>query len=63
MSLWSVYDEATCYLMTEFYRHWTDGKTKHEALELARQAVRSHKEKGWDHPRYWAAFVLLDGLQ
>ena len=63
MSLWKVDDEATCFLMTEFYRNWIgEGKTKHAALEAAKQAVRSKKNKGWDKPEYWAAFILLDGL-
>jgi len=63
MSLWKVDDEATSLLMTEFYRHWIgEGKTKHDALEMAKLTVRSHKEKGWDDPKYWAAFILLDGL-
>lgn len=62
MSLWKVDDEATCLLMTEFYKNWINGKTKHDALESAKQAVRSHKEKEWDNPKYWAAFILLDGL-
>ena len=63
MSLWKVDDEATCLLMTEFYRHWiVEKKTKHDALEAAKHEVRSHKEKGWDNPKFWAAFILLDGL-
>ena len=62
MSLWKVDDDATCELMTEFYRNWMNGKTKHDALELAKEMVRSQKEKGWDNPKYWAAFILLDGL-
>lgn len=62
MSLWKVDDDATCVLMTEFYKHWMGGATKHNALEMARQTVRSHKEKGWDNPKFWAAFILLDGL-
>lgn len=63
MSLWKVDDEATCMLMTEFYKYWIgENKSKHDSLELAKQAVRSHKEKGWDAPKYWAAFILLDGL-
>lgn len=63
MSLWKVDDEATCLLMTEFYKNWlNERKTKHDALELAKQTVRSHKEKGWDEPKYWAAFILLDAL-
>ena len=64
MSLWKVDDEATCLLMTEFYKNWIgEHKTKHKALELAKKTVKSHKEKGWDNPKYWAAFILLDGLK
>ena len=63
MSLWKVDDEATSLLMTEFYRNWIgENRTKHDALEAAKQTVRSHKERGWDGPKYWAAFILLDGL-
>lgn len=63
MSLWKVDDEATCLLMTEFYSKWIGlGKTKHDALEEAKKSIRSHKEKGWDNPKYWAAFILLDGF-
>lgn len=63
MSLWKVDDEATCLLMTEFYKNWiVKGKTKYDALEIAKKIVRSHKEKGWDDPKYWAAFILLDAL-
>lgn len=62
MSLWKVDDEATCLLMTEFYKNWMGGATKHDALEMAKQTVRSHTEKGWDDPKYWAAFILLDAL-
>ena len=63
ISLWKVDDQATCYLMTEFYRHWIgEGKSKHLSLEMAKEAVRSRKEKGWDDPKYWAAFILLDAL-
>lgn len=62
MSLWKVDDEATCLLMTEFYKNWMGGATKHDALEAAKQTVRSHTEKGWDDPKYWAAFILLDAL-
>ena len=62
MSLWKVDDNSTCFLMTEFYKNWIAGMSKHDALELAKQAVRSHKEKGWDNPKYWAAFILLDAL-
>ena len=61
MSLWKVDDEATCKLMTEFYNNWIAKKmTKHDALEAAKKVVRA--TKGWEDPKYWAAFILLDAL-
>ena len=61
MSLWKVDDAATCKLMTEFYSNWIGKKmTKHDALEAAKRTVR--ETKGWEDPKYWAAFILLDGL-
>lgn len=61
MSLWKVDDAATCKLMTEFYSNWITHKmTKHDALEVAKKTVR--ETPGWEDPKYWAAFILLDGL-
>lgn len=61
MSLWKVDDEATCRLMTEFYANWIDRKmSKHDALESAKITVR--ETPGWEDPKYWAAFILLDAL-
>lgn len=48
--------------MTEFYKGWMGGLSKNEALRAAKNAVRSHTEKGWENPKYWAAFILLDAL-
>lgn len=63
MSLWKVDDEATCTLMIEFYKNWVIyGMSKHNALEQAKQTLRSCKDKEWDKPYYWAAFILLDGV-
>ncbi len=67
MSLWKVDDDATCHLMTEFYRHWLGDPaagiapaSKQAALEAAKASVR--KNPDWNHPHYWAAFILLDAL-
>ena len=60
MSLWQVNDDATCFLMTEFYRNWIEGMSKHEAFEEAKRQVRSHD--GWESPWFWAAFILLDAI-
>lgn len=60
MSLWKVDDAATQKLMTEFYRNYLSGKSKQESLKLAQQSLRDSKE--YSAPEYWAAFILLDGL-
>lgn len=61
MSLWKVDDDATCKLMTEFYSNWIGKKmTKYDALKEAKCTVR--ETKGWEDPKYWAAFILLDAL-
>lgn len=60
ISMWKVDDEATCLLMTEFYRNWLNGKCKHDTIEAAKHAVRSHL--GREDPKYRTAFILLDGL-
>lgn len=60
MSLWKVDDTATQKLMTEFYSHYLSGKSKQESLNLAQQSLRNSSE--YSDPEYWAAFILLDGL-
>ena len=60
MSLWKVDDEATQILMTEFYKNYLNGMSKRESLLAAQKAVR--KTPGFEAPKYWAAFILLDGL-
>ena len=51
MSLWEVNDEATRYMMTEFYSNLSSGKSKREAFLEAKQACK----KKYIDPRYWAA--------
>lgn len=60
MSLWKVDDAATKILMTEFYRNYLSGKSKHESLKLARQTLR--QDTRYSDPHFWAAFILLDAL-
>lgn len=60
MSLWKVDDEATSLLMTQFYKNWMSGMSKHTALEEAKKSVRTNPR--YSDPKYWAAFILLDGL-
>lgn len=60
MSLWKVDDTATQLLMTNFYKNYLSGKPKQESLKLAQQSLRRNSE--YSAPEYWAAFILLDGL-
>ena len=60
-SLWKVDDEATRALMIKFYALWhpkdgTPGVGASEALSKAQAFIRSHEK--WQHPYYWAAWVL-----
>ncbi|MEC4983887.1 MAG: CHAT domain-containing protein [Oscillatoria sp. PMC 1068.18] len=59
-SLWSVNDESTALLMSEFYQQLTQQNqsiTKAEAIRQAQLALL--KNPVYDHPYFWAAFVLI----
>lgn len=61
MSLWKVDDDATSVLINEFYSQWlSENIDKYRALELAKEKVRQNPK--WKHPKFWAAFILLDGI-
>lgn len=66
MSLWKVDDKATELLMVEFYRNYLSGVGKAQSLKNAQKYVRDYTDKDGDriyeHPYYWAGFVLLDAL-
>lgn len=56
MSLWSVVQESS----VELVNHFLCFRAKHgdaEALKLAREALR--RNPLWDHPLFWAPFVLV----
>ena len=62
MSLNKVDDEATRILMVEFYRNLMNGKTKLQSLKEAQQYLRKVDNGKYDAPKYWASFIMLDGL-
>ena len=57
-TLWSIKDDSTAELMTQFYQALkTPGISKSEALRQAQLSLlRSQK---YQHPFYWSAFILL----
>lgn len=62
MSLDKIDDEATKILMVEFYRNLMDGKTKYQSLKNAQNYLRKYESGKYDDPKYWASFIMLDGL-
>ena len=60
-SLWSVNDQATADLMTEFYKQLAQPENRHiskaEALRQAQLAVL--KNPTHNHPYFWSAFILV----
>ena len=56
MSLWSVAESSSVDLVTNFFKHLREGKNKLEALRLAREEIR---KAGYDHPFFWAPFILV----
>ena len=56
-TLWSIQDDSTAELMSEFYRALKTSETKAQALRQA-QLKLLHNPK-YEHPFYWSAFVLV----
>lgn len=56
MSLWSVAENSSVDLVESFFRGLRQGKTRIDALVEARTQLR---EKGYEHPFYWAPFILV----
>lgn len=60
MSLWSVDDNATRAMMTQFYSRLVQGMSCQEAFRQARQTLRETPE--YSEPYFWASFIMLDGI-
>ena len=60
MSLKPVYDESTAKLMIAFYQGLAQGKSKRQSLLDAQKHLKSI---GYTEGKYWAPFILLDGIK
>ena len=56
MSLWSVAEKSSVMLVENFFKYRKAGKSKLESLKLARDEIR---KKGFEHPFFWAPFILV----
>ncbi|MFQ6052313.1 MAG: CHAT domain-containing protein, partial [Candidatus Hydrothermarchaeota archaeon] len=54
-SLWEINDKSTSEFMNFFYRFLSQGKSKAQALREAKLEMLSTE---YNHPYYWASFVL-----
>ena len=59
VSLWNVNDIATAELMREFYANLKRGLAKDEALRQAKLGLLKGNHRPWQHPYFWASFVLV----
>ncbi|MBI5570197.1 MAG: tetratricopeptide repeat protein [Desulfomonile tiedjei] len=60
MTLWSVAQDSSVQLTDSFFRHLKEGKPKLEALKSARDEIRKN---GYDHPFFWAPFILVGEVE
>jgi len=56
MSLWSVETVSTNMMIEKYFECLKPGKTNREALKEARAYIR---KEGYEHPFYWAPFILV----
>jgi CHAT domain-containing protein len=57
-TLWFINDASTSELMTDFYRNLKmKGITKAQALQKAQ--IKMLSKEGYQHPAYWAPFLLI----
>lgn len=62
MTLEKIDDEATQIFMSEFYKELFNGKTKYQSFKAAQKHLRKIEDGKYDDPKYWASFIMLDGL-
>ncbi len=58
-SLWSIDDLSSAVLMAEFYRHLVENPSISKSFALRQAQLALFKHPNYNHPSYWAAYVLL----
>jgi len=59
MSLWEVEDESGTKIMSSFYKNLKKGKSKDEALRLAKLNYLKNSNSRMAHPHYWMSFRCI----
>jgi CHAT domain-containing protein len=58
-SLWSIDDRSSAFLMVEFYRHLVENPSISKSQALRQAQLTLVKHPNYNHPSYWAPYVLL----
>ncbi|NWF71807.1 MAG: CHAT domain-containing protein [Nitrospirae bacterium] len=59
-SLWFLDDQASSQLVTEFYQQLHNDSVASTAVALQRAQIKFLENPEYNHPAYWAAFLLLN---
>jgi CHAT domain-containing protein len=59
MTLWQVSDKSSSELMTDFYKYLKKGKSKQEAMRLAKIDYLDASDDLTSNPYFWSGFVVL----
>ncbi len=58
-SLWSTNDKTTTTITSSFYKNLSEGKTKSEALRMAKLKYLNNHTDAEASPHYWAPLILI----
>ena len=58
VTLWEVYDDATCVFQEYLYGFIKDGASYPDAYRKAKEKMRQSED--WSAPEYWAGFVMYE---
>jgi CHAT domain-containing protein len=59
-SLWHISDQATADLITDFYRELQESPSLSRAAALQRAQLKLARDPRYQHPGFWAAFLLIN---
>ena len=59
MSLWKIDDKTSASIITDFYKLLSQGRSKSDALRLAKLQYMDNAPANMSHPYFWAGLALI----
>jgi CHAT domain-containing protein len=59
MPLWNIAEESSVILAERFFTNLKEGRDPRTALRKARHDLRTQSGGKYDHPYFWAPFILM----